>query len=172
MSNKQFIAYYQENFSAMENFAKKLTKNSNDAKDLVQEATFRAYRGMHTFRTGTNFKSWVFTILKNTFITKYNRRKKRGVVNASIEDFTFALKNNYSVRNDAISKLRVNEIKGCIKQLSTKSKKPFLMHIQGFQYNEIAESLGIPIGTVKSRINFARTKLKNIMARNDINQAA
>lgn len=172
MTNIQFNHYYNTNITALENFARKLTKNPNDAKDLVQETVIKAYRGMHTFKPGTSFKSWAFTILKNTFITKYHKRKRRGVVNAPIEDFTFAFQNNHAVRNDAVSKLRIKEINGCIKKLSKKSKKPFLMHIEGYQYNEIAERLNIPIGTVKSRINFARTKLKVIMGDLGLNVAA
>jgi RNA polymerase sigma-70 factor (ECF subfamily) len=131
-----------------------------DAEDLVQETAIKAFRALHTFKSGTSFKSWAFTILKNTFISKYNRRKKRNVVNNPIEDFTFALENKYAVRNDAVSMIRIKEIKESIEELSYKSRLPFLMYIDGYRYNEIADNLNIPIGTVKSRINFARTKLK------------
>ena len=163
MTTAQFNEFYNANIIALENFAKKLTKDRVEAEDLVQETAIKAFRGMHTFKEGTSFKSWSFTILKNTFITKYNKRKKRNIVNAPIEDFTYALSSRHAVRNDAVSQLKVKEIKGCIKKLSPKSKMPFLMHVEGYQYNEIADSLDIPIGTVKSRINYARTKLKSIM---------
>lgn len=163
MTNDDFNNKYKANYIALFNFAKKLTRNQVDAEELVQETALKAYKGLHTFKDGTNFKSWAFTILKNTFITKYNKRKKKGVINKPIEEFTFALENNYAVRNDATSKIRVKEIKNCIETLSHKSKMPFLMHVEGYQYDEIANSLNIPIGTVKSRINFARTKLKVIL---------
>jgi len=172
MTSAQFNDFYNSNIIALENFAKKLTRNKVEAEDLVQETAIKAYRGMHTFKEGTSFKSWSFTILKNTFITKYNKKKKRNVVNAPIEDFSYALSSKHAVRNDAVSKLKVKEIKGCIKQLSTKSKLPFLMHIEGYQYNEIADSLDIPIGTVKSRINYARTKLKTILKQQGLMAAA
>ncbi len=168
MTHMQFINFYNSNIKALENFAKKLTRNQTEAEDLVQETAIKAFRGMHTFKEGTSFKSWSFTILKNTFITKYNKRRKRNVVNAPIEDFTHALSSKHAVKNDAISQLKIKEIKGCIRQLSPKSKIPFLMHIEGYQYNEIADSLDIPIGTVKSRINYARTKLKSIMKVNGL----
>ncbi len=161
MTQIQFEFYYNENYRALMNFARKLTNDSVNAEDLVQETAIKAYRGMHTFKVGTSFKSWAFTILKNTFITKYNRKKKQGVVNKPIEDFTFALENKHSLRNDALSKLRIKEIKSCIDELSYKSRLPFLMYVEGYQYNEIADTLNIPMGTVKSRINFARTKLKS-----------
>lgn len=160
MTPVQFITYYNSNLQALHNFARKLTRNQNDAEDLVQETALKAFRSQHTFKEGTSFKSWSFTILKNTFITKYNKKKRRGVVSTPVEDMAFALESNQSIPNEAISKLRVKEIKSCISELSVKSRLPFLMHVEGYQYSEIAESLTIPIGTVKSRINFARTKLK------------
>lgn len=168
MTNSQFNIYYQDNFRALTNFARKLTKDAVEAEDLVQETAIKAYRGMHTFKEGTSFKSWSFTILKNTFITKYNKRKKRGVVNKPIEEFTFALENQHAIDNGAISQMRIKEIQECISELSYKSRIPFLMHVNGYQYNEIAESLNIPMGTVKSRINFARTKLKSDIVKKGI----
>jgi len=163
MSTTQFEQYYRDNLPALRNFARRLTNGNTEAEDLVQETAMKAYRGMHTFKSGTSFKSWAFTILKNSFITRYNRKKKRQVVNAPIEDFTFALQNNYAVRNDAVSQLRIQEIKECTEQLSEKSQLPFKLHMNGYQYKEIAEQLSIPIGTVKSRINFARKKLKEML---------
>ena len=164
MTDLQFNHYYEQNIDALKNFARRLTRNINEAEDLVQETAIKAFRAMHTFKKGTSFKSWSFTIMKNSFITRYNKKKRRGVVNAPIEDFTFALENNYALRNDAVSKLRLHEIKSCVKKLSHKSKVPFEMYISGYQYNEIADALEIPIGTVKSRINFARTKLKSMLS--------
>lgn len=164
MTESQFVEKYNEYNAALHNFARKLTRNQVDSEDLVQETAIKAFRALHTFKDGTSFKSWAFTILKNTFISKYNRKKKRNVVNNPIEDFTFALENKYSVRNDAVSKMRFKELEASIEELSYKSKLPFLMFVEGYQYNEISAILNIPIGTVKSRINFARTKLKNNLA--------
>lgn len=164
MTSVQFNHYYESNISALTNFAKKLTRNDEDAKDLVQETAIKAFRGMSSFKQGSNFKSWAFTILKNTFITKYNKKKKRGVVNAPIEDFTYALESTHSINNDAISIMRIKEIENCIERLSSKSSTPFLMYIKGFKYDEIADHLDIPVGTVKSRINFARKKIKSYMS--------
>lgn len=160
MTTIQFSHLFDRNYNALVNFAKKLTRNNNDAEDLVQETAYKALKGIHTYRVGTNFKSWTFTILKNTFINKYHKRKRRGVVDNPIEDFTFALESRFSLNNDAVSSLRVKEIESQINKLSEKSKIPFLMHFNGYQYNEIADQLEIPIGTVKSRINYARKKLK------------
>jgi RNA polymerase sigma-70 factor (ECF subfamily) len=161
MTQSQFKDLYDNNENALFNFARKLTRNDYLAKDLVQETVIKAYRSKHTFRPGTSFKSWSFTILKNTFITLYNKRRKRAVVNTSVEDMSYALESQQSVPNEAESCLRVAEMKKHISRLSTKSRKPFMMFVIGYKYSEIAEQLSIPIGTVKSRINFARTKLQS-----------
>lgn len=168
MTHLQFINFYESNLQALQNFAKKLTRSTADADDLVQETAFKAYRSLHTFKEGTSFKSWAFTILKNTFITRYNKRKRRSVVNTPVEEMSFALESGQAVPNEAISKIKVKEIKGCIGELSVKSRLPFLMHLEGYQYDEIADSLSIPIGTVKSRIHFARTKLKEMLSEKGI----
>jgi len=168
MKNSEFIRNYKENLAAVKNFARKLTRNADDGDELAQVAMVKAFKSMHTFKEGSNFKNWAFTIVKNTFITQYNRRKKRGVVNAPIEDFTYALQSEYTTHNDALSKIRVTELWKSIETLSPKSKKPFKLFIKGFKYGEIAESLNIPIGTVKSRINFARQKMKTILVKEQI----
>lgn len=168
MNNVQFLNYYQDNYSALLNFAKKLTKDANDAEDLLQETAMKAFKSFHTFRLGTSFKSWSFTILKNTFISNYRRKRRNGVVNTPVEDMAFAIEHIHTVNNNAYSDIRTNEINECISDLTEKSKVPFVMYVTGYQYNEIAESLDLPIGTVKSRINFARKKLKEMMLEKNI----
>jgi len=168
MTQTQFTQFYLEHLNSLKNFARSLTRDEVSSKDLVQESMIRAYKGKHTFKSGSNFRNWAFTIIKNTFITNFNKRKKRRVVNAPIDDFVFALENKHSIDNNALSKMRIKEIKKCIKKLSPKSQKPFCMHVEGYQYDEISDQLEIPIGTVKSRINFARTKLKSMLARKEM----
>lgn len=159
-----FITHFQKNEQALQNFAFKLVKDKNRANDLVQETAIKAYRGYHTFKEGTSFKSWSFTILKNTFISLYHKRKRRAVVNQPLEDFSFALENKQSVGNSGEARLQHEDVRLALERLSDTSKIPFLMHVEGYQYNEIAEHLDIPIGTVKSRINYARTKMKQFLA--------
>jgi len=156
----KFRQQYENNKQAMYNFAKKLTRDVNEAEELVQIVTIRAYRGWHTFKEGTSFKSWIFTIIKNSFITKYNKRKRRNIVSLPAEDMQYAADRKYKGENEAISNLKVEAIQNCIDDLSYKIRVPFEMYTEGFQYNEIAETLEIPIGTVKSRINSARKKAK------------
>ena len=165
MTNTEFTSNYHKNLPAVKNFARKLTRNMVDTKELVQVAMVKAYKSKHTFREGSNFKNWIFTIVKNTFITQYNKRKKRGVVSAPIEDLNFAVRTHYITKNRALSNIRIKELWRYIDTLSEKSKEPFKLYVQGYKYDEIAKNLNIPIGTVKSRINFARTKLKRIISR-------
>lgn len=140
-------------------FAMKLTRNTEDAKDLMQETACRAYQYRDRYKMGTNFKAWMSTIMRNTFINNYRKKKTRKKTEAPIEDFLFAIENK-SVSNEANSVIFVNEIKKMLGTLSDTYQIPFLMFFHGYQYMEIAEHLDIPIGTVKSRIFFARKKLK------------
>ena len=163
MDKIQFSQQFKAIETGLKNFALKLAKNSTDAEDLVQQTAYKAFKGIHTFKEGTSFKSWSFTILKNTFITAYHKKNKRGVTNGPLEDYTYNIESNTSVHNNALSKLRMQEIYSHIEGLSHKTKLPFMMHVEGYKYDEIADNLNIPIGTVKSRINFARKKLKVVI---------
>jgi len=171
MTHSQFTELYNQNLPALKNFARKLTRDEDAANDLVQDAMIKAFRAKDKFLAKSSFKSWTFTILKNTFITGYNKRRKRGIVSTPIEELAHNFENSHAINNNAISLLYVKEIRSRIGKLSEKCKEPFRLHLSGYQYNEIAEALQIPIGTVKSRINFARTKLKQMMS-NDIMVAA
>jgi len=168
MNLDQFNNNYNENASALYNFALKLTSNTTDAEDLVQETAFKAFRAMHTFKENSNFKSWAFTILKNTFITQYRKKRKKSIINAPIEDLDFLITNSYAVKNDAYAQMRTKEINKHIQKLSSKCEEPFSLYLEGYQYDEIAEQLNIPIGTVKSRLNYARNKLKTSLTSQEI----
>lgn len=162
MKQLQFEQYYSKNQEALRAFAMKLAKNKMDADDLVQETAIKAYKNFNKFIEGTNFKNWTFTILKNTFVTKYNKRKRSKVVSLPVEEMEFAA---IPVKESPVyhDTQRLRTISSKIDELSEKSKEPLIMYINGHQYQEIAEDLNIPIGTVKSRISYARTKLREMM---------
>lgn len=160
LTDKIFTGLYNKHENALYKFALKLTHDVSSAQDLVQETALKAFKSFHTFREGSNFKSWTFTILKNTFISKYHKIKSRSQINTPIEEFTFSVESSFAVDNTAYSEIRLDDIESCIEQLSYKCRLPFMMHTQGFKYNEIADQLNIPIGTVKSRINYARNSLQ------------
>ena len=159
-SNEQFKNKYEEYNEAMYNFARKLTKDHVEAEELVQISAVKAFRGWNTFRQGSNFKAWIFTIIKNCFITKYNKRQKRNVVSIPVEEMQFATNNRHKIDNGALMTMRLKELMQSFNYLSYKLRIPFEMFIEGYKYNEISSKLNIPIGTVKSRINSARVKMQ------------
>lgn len=161
--NLQFECYYNAHEDALQQFARKLTKDRMEAEDLVQDTAIKAFRHFDKFIKGSSFKNWTFTILKNLFITKYNKRKKRGVLANPVEEMTYAVDRQYISKNAALENIAANDIHREINQLSEKSRIPFKLYVEGYKYHEIAEQLEIPAGTVKSRINFARTKLKTVL---------
>lgn len=162
---ENFTTLYKQNKQSIKNYALHLTKNTNQAQDLAQESLLKAFKNFSTFRSNSSFKSWVFTILKNTFITNYHKRKRRGLVNKPQDELQFIIESNSAVKNAAIQNLRLNEIDAHLNTLPPKSQKPMKLYAQGYRYNEISSKLNIPMGTVKSRINYARGKLQQILNR-------
>lgn len=135
-----------------------MTSEPDDAADLVQETMARALQYKSKFRHQTNFKSWIFTIMRNIFINQYRRQKKWQAIHeqdASYIADTFGNKNDQYA--DSIT--RLGEINREINGLSEDLKTTFNLYNEGFKYEEIAEQLNIPVGTVKSRLYMARRKL-------------
>ena len=161
----QFENHFENNYQALRSFALKLTRNGMDADDLVQETAIKAYRNFHRFMDGSSFKNWTMTILKNTFITKYHNRKKSKVISKPIEEMMYLADSTTHLSNSVAELPTMKQLHSCIDNLSDKSKDPFLLYINGYQYTEIAEVLDIPMGTVKSRINYARQKLKGMITK-------
>ncbi len=109
---------------------------------------------------GTNFKSWVSTIMRNTYINRYRKMKSRKHVNQPIEDFSFALENKNAIPNRGEHDMRMKELRRMMANIGDLYSVPFLMFYRGYGYKEIAAHLNIPIGTVKSRIFLARQRMK------------
>ncbi len=149
------------NFSAtLRPFAYNLTKDMEEAKDLVQETVFKALRYKDKFNEGTNLKAWMFTIMRNIFINNYRRKVKQNTI-VDTSDNQYVINSSPIVaRNDGENKMVMKDITNAIEVLQDEVKVPFMMHFEGFKYQEIAEELALPLGTVKSRIFFARKELK------------
>jgi RNA polymerase sigma-70 factor, ECF subfamily len=141
-------------------FAYNLTKNVEDAKDLYQEAAFRALTNRDKFAAGTNFKAWVFTIMKNIFINNYRKKVKSNTIIDSTDNQFYLNSGSVSVLNSAESDIVMKELNIMVEALDDSLRVPFEMHYSGFKYQEIADELDLPLGTVKSRIFFARKELK------------
>lgn len=165
MSQPEFFTEFNRLTTLLNSFAYNLTKNSEDAKDLYQETAFRAMTNRDKFRPGTNLKAWLFTIMKNIFINNYRKKVKANTIMDNTDNLYYLNSGKNSIENAADSNILIKELKGMISLLDDSTRIPFLMHYQGFKYQEIADHLGLPLGTVKSRIFFARKDLKAQIAR-------
>ena len=160
MSTIEFFTRFNQMNSVLNNFAYKLTKNLDEAKDLYQETAFRAIKNKGKYRVGTNFQAWLFTIMKNIFINDYRKKKKRNTILDSTDNDFYINSSKNIVSNQAESNIITNELKAMINDLDIALKVPFIMYFNGYKYQEIADHLELPLGTVKSRIFFARKELK------------
>ena len=144
----------------MLNFAYMLTSNRDDAYDLLQDTMLKALDNEEKYAENTNFKGWVFTIMRNIFINNY----RRGVRAATIVDTTDNLYHLNLSQDSGIESpegsFSAAEITDAINEFADEYRIPFSMHVAGYKYNEIAEQMNLPLGTVKSRIFFARKKLQ------------
>jgi len=139
--------------------ALKFTHNNNDANDLIQDTILKALKNKSRFKTGTNIKAWLYIIMKNTFISNYHKIDKRNtLVDPIDEGYNFNTSSTISY-NEGASNISSREINKAINTLDKTFRIPFMMHYEGFKYNEIAEHLNIPMGTVKNRIHVARKYL-------------
>lgn len=151
--------------SLLHSFAYNLTKNTEDAKDLYQETTYRALFNRDKFQQGTNFKAWMFTIMKNIFINNYRKKIKANTILDTTDNQFYLNSGSYATGNAAEGTILLKELNTMVEMLDDSIRVPFLMHFEGFKYQEIADELDLPLGTVKSRIFFARKELKDkIMA--------
>lgn len=145
-------------------FAMRLTRDSDDANDLVQDTLVKAYTNREKYTDGTNLKAWLFTIMKNTFITQYQRMMRRNTFIDSTENLHFINSNESLQVNEAESTFIREDIQLAMQHTDEMYRLPFMMYFEGFKYHEIAEELDLPIGTVKNRIHIARKTLKSHLA--------
>lgn len=140
-------------------YAFSLTHNQEDAEDLVQDTYLKVLQNTDRFGEATNLKAWVYTIMRNTFINGYRRKQKSKVVPDGSEDNALFTSTATVSGDDADLPLYVSEITSAISSMKDNQRDAFEMYVDGFKYQEIADQLQISIGTVKSRIFFARQKL-------------
>lgn len=142
-------------------YAFRLTKDNDDANDLLQDTLMKAFLNRDKYADGTNLKAWLFTIMKNTFITNYQRMVKKNTFIDATENLYYINSLESSTENQAKSNFMMNDILMAINSLDESLSQPFMMYYNGFKYHEIAQKLKIPIGTVKNRIHIARKELKD-----------
>ena len=165
MSAKEFNQVLLENADFLKPFAVNLTKDTEAANDLYQETLYKALANQEKYNVGTNIKAWLFTIMRNIFINDYRRKaKQKTVFDNSANDYLINLR-QAAVSNAAESSLIMKEITEAVHQLPEIFKTPFRLYFDGYKYQEIADVLAEPLGTVKSRIHFARKLLKERLTR-------
>lgn len=146
-------------------FAFTLTRDNESAKDLMQETLYRALANREKYHVGTNVKAWMYTIMRNIFINNYRRKtRQQTIFDNSSNDFLLDY-NQHAVNNTAEVNLKMKDIQEAIRKLPDIFQHPFVMYFEGYKYNEIAELLNEPLGTIKSRIHFARKLLKEQLTR-------
>ena len=149
--------------SNMLNYALSLTANRDEAKDLTQEATLKALSNFDKYYDNVNFKGWVFTIMHNIFINNYRRLVRSQTVIDQSDNLYLLNTSQNSGFDTPEGAYTYSEIMLVLNNFTEEYKKPFLMFYNGYKYDEIADQLSLPLGTVKSRIFFARKRLQEIL---------
>ena len=152
--------------------AMRLTRNPQDAEDLVQETYAKAFAAFHQYRPGTNLKAWLYRILNNTFISNYRKaqRQPKQADVAEVEDWqeydasTHASSGLQSAEAEAIENLPDSEIRDALARLPEDRRLAvYLADVEGFSYQEISEIMDTPIGTVMSRLHRGRRQLRDLL---------
>lgn len=147
----------------MLNFAYTLTSNREDAYDLLQETSLRVLDSEDKYNSDTNFKGWVFTIMRNLFINGYRANLRSAVVVDRSDDLYQLNMSQESGLETPDGAVTVKEINAVLASFNAEYREPFTMFVQGYKYTEIAQNLHLPLGTVKSRIYQARQKLQKML---------
>ena len=165
MSTPEFSQMLVSNAEFLKPFAINLTRDSEAANDLYQDTLYKALANHEKYNSGTNIRAWLFTIMRNIFINNYRRKVKQRTIFDNTPNEVLINQQQTTISNKAESEMRVKEIKKAIRELPDIFKTPFLLYFDGYKYNEIAEVLNEPLGTIKSRIHFARKLLKEQISR-------
>lgn len=142
-------------------FAYQLTSSRDEAQDLLQDTTLKALDNEEKYVDNVNFKGWIFTIMRNIFINNYRQSVRQATVVDKTEDLYHLNICQDSGIDTPEGSFAVKEISQAVSEFTDEYRIPFNLYVAGYKYHEIAEKLDLPLGTVKSRIFFARKRLRN-----------
>ena len=153
-------------FASLYNFAQWLTQNRDEAEDLVQETYMKALKGFASFQPGTNFRAWIFRILRNTFLTSRSGLRERVTVPFDDEDREATLPaDSQTPESEMLSRADQQTVQSALERLPVPYREVILLSdLEEMSYLEIAETLAIPIGTVMSRLSRARKAMRELLA--------
>ena len=158
---------FHKTVTAMRNslrpYAIKLTQDSNNADDLLQDTILKALANEDKFKHNTNLRAWMLVIMRNIFINNYRKKSRQKTVLDNSET-NYLLNNSQTVDNKAITNFVMEDIYNAIRAIPQKLQRPILMIAEGFKYQEIATVLDIPVGTAKSRVFMARKQLQKSLS--------
>ncbi|MFQ5446498.1 MAG: RNA polymerase sigma factor [Saprospiraceae bacterium] len=143
-------------------FSLKLAGNEVDANDLYQDTAYRIISNAEKYQLDTNFKAWAVTIMRNIFINNYRKKIRRSTILDQTPNNYYLNSGDRTIENDGETRMAYKELLRMVSALPEEFKRPFWMAYKGYKYDEIAEQLDAPLGTIKSRIFFARRKLQKM----------
>lgn len=159
MSITEFNCMVLNHSESLKPFAISLTRDHEEAQDLCQETLYKAFAYREKYEQGTNIKAWLYTIMRNIFINDYRRNGRKRIVLDTVK-YTQA-----QYATSAEINVRLREINSAIHKLPAIFKTACLLYLQGYKYHEIALALNEPLGTIKSRIHFAKKVLQKQLDR-------
>jgi RNA polymerase sigma factor (sigma-70 family) len=159
MSITEFNSLVLNHSKELKPFAISLTRDHETANDLYQETLFKAFAYRENYEQGTNIKAWLYTIMRNIFINDYRRNTRKKAVLDAIK----YSQPQYAAASEV--SMRLKEIQTAIHNLPSILKTACLLYLEGYKYHEIAFALNEPLGTIKSRIHFAKKQLQKQLDR-------
>ncbi|MCX3263746.1 MAG: RNA polymerase sigma factor [Pedobacter agri] len=142
----------------------KFTRDEDDAKDLVQETLIKGMRFCKNFADGTNLKGWLYVIMKNTFINDFRKTARKKEVITTDDEISNAQLTKSAATNNANTTFAMEDISKAMASIKPEYSIPFQLYFEGYKYEEIAEQLDIPLGTVKTHIHQARHGLQKYLS--------
>lgn len=160
MSELEFHNLLDGNTEFLNPFAISLTRDTQAARDLFQDTICHALHNRQKYQEGTNIRAWLFVLMRNIFINGYRRQRRQNFIRQSYTtEISNILYRPFS-SSDPLSQMHAREIQTAVARLPENFKKPLQLYLEGYRYHEIAHLLAQPLGTIKSRIHFARKQLR------------